>query len=200
MNFKLFILNLFSRCLGIIWTPKEEWVKISDEADSIGQIVVRFILPLLFISALAAMTGSYFLRQAGDWTSGLFVIAGLRPVLSISVSLLISTLAIQAMLGTFKGTPNVDLAFRLVFFSFIPVVLVSIVLGIWSEIYIAGLFLLYSFYIMFFGVRILTDIPQERQSNFSTLSATVILVVYLIVNFILSSLDKKPGEEVVATA
>lgn len=187
MNFKLFIWNLFSRCLGIIGSPKEEWIKIKEEDDSIWQMITRFLLPLLFISALASMIGSYFHRDESAWTSGLLIIAGLRPLLSISVSLLISTVAINAMIVTFRGTQNVNLAFRLVFFSFIPVILVSIILGVWSELYITGLFSLYSFYIMFLGVRILTDLPHERESNFSTLSSTVILVVYLIANFILSS-------------
>ena len=187
MNFKLFIWNLISRCLGIIGSPKEEWKKIKEEDDSIWQMITRFLLPLLFILALASMIGGYFRREESAWTSGLLIIAGLQPLLSISVSLLISTVAINAMIVTFRGTQNVNLAFRLVFFSFIPVILVSIILGVWSELYITGLFSLYSFYIMIFGVRILTDLPHDRESNFSTLSSTVILVVYLIANFILSS-------------
>ncbi len=187
MNFKLFIWNLISRCLGIIGSPKEEWKKIKEEDDSIWQMITRFLLPLLFILALASMIGGYFRREESAWTSGLLIIAGLQPLLSISVSLLISTVAINAMIVTFRGTQNVNLAFRLVFFSFIPVILVSIILGVWSELYITGLFSLYSFYIMIFGVRILTDLPHDRESNFSTLASTVILVVYLIANFILSS-------------
>ena len=187
MNFKLFIWNLIFRCLGIIGSPKEEWKKIKEEDDSIWQMITRFLLPLLFILALASMIGGYFRREESAWTSGLLIIAGLQPLLSISVSLLISTVAINAMIVTFRGTQNVNLAFRLVFFSFIPVILVSIILGVWSELYITGLFSLYSFYIMIFGVRILTDLPHDRESNFSTLASTVILVVYLIANFILSS-------------
>lgn len=187
MNFKQFIQNLYSRCFGLLRSPMDEWTRIKEEQDSIWQIIIKFILPLLMIAALASMVGGYIHREGNGWGSGMLIIAGLRPVLGISVALGICIPAISAMMGTFGGTPQLNTAAKLVFFTFIPVLLSIIILGIWPEVFIVGLFSLYSYYIIYFGTQVLADIPAERQSNFSMLAATMILVVYLIINFILTS-------------
>lgn len=98
-----------------------------------------------------------------------------------------SILAINAMIKTFGGTPNVTQAAKLVVYSFVPGILVAIIFGMIPWFYILGLFFLYSFYIFFQGTPLMLDIPHERQSNFSTLSSTTILVIYLVISFILSS-------------
>jgi len=187
MNFRVFIQNLYLRCLGIIWSPKEEWTRIKEENESIWQMLVSFMLPLLIISAITSMIGGYIHRGDTGWNSGLLVIYGAIPVLSISLTIALSIPAINAMTGSFGGTPNFNQSSQLVIFSFLPVILVIIILGLSPEIYLIGLFALYSYFIMFIGTQVLPDIPPERQSNFSTLSSTMMLVIYLIINFILSA-------------
>ena len=187
MNFRVFIQNLYLRCFGIIWSPKEEWPRIKEENESIGQILVSFMVPLLLISAVTSMIGGYLHRGETEWNSELLFIFGMRPVLSISVSIALIIPAINAMIGKFGGTPNLNQASQLVIFSFVPVIFVTIILSLSPEIYIVGLFALYTFYIMFIGTQVLPDLPSERQSNFSTLSSTMMLVIYLIINFILSA-------------
>ena len=57
MNLNLFIKNLFSRCIGIIGSPKTEWIKIKGEEGSFFQLVVNFLFPLLILTAVASMIG-----------------------------------------------------------------------------------------------------------------------------------------------
>ena len=106
MNFRVFIQNLYLRCLGIIWSPKEEWTRIKEENESIWQMLVSFMLPLLIISAITSMIGGYIHRGDTGWNSGLLVIYGAIPVLSISLTIALSIPAINAMTGSFGGTPN----------------------------------------------------------------------------------------------
>jgi Yip1 domain len=189
MNFNIFIKNLFSRCIGIIASPKAEWIKIKEENDSIFQLLTNFLLPMLLITIVASIIGSYFqMIVAGEeFVSYVLIIAGLKPVLSILISIFISILAINAMIRTFGGTSDANLAAKLVVYSFVPGILVEIIFGVTTWFYILGLFFLYSFYLFFQGTPVLLDIPTERQSNFSTLSSATILVIYLMVGFILSS-------------
>jgi len=187
MNINLFIKNLFSRCIGIIASPKEEWIKIKEEEGSFFQLMANFLFPLLILTAVAAMIGSYFQMAGTGFSWDIIIVSGLRSVLSILISILMSILAINAMIKTFGGTPNLTQASKLVVYSFVPGILVAIIFGMIPWFYILGLFFLYSFYIFFHGTPLMLDIPQERQSNFSTLSSTTILVVYLMISFILSS-------------
>ena len=187
MNFNLLIKNLFSRCFGIIVSPKLEWIKIKEEEGSIYQLIANFLFPLLILTAIASMIGSYFQMIGNGFAWDIIIISGLRSLLSILISILMSILAINAMIRTFGGTPNVTEASKLVVYSFVPGILVAIIFGMIPWFYILGLFFLYSFYIFFHGTPLMLDIPQERQSNFSTLSSTTILVIYLMISFVLSS-------------
>jgi len=187
MNFNLFIKNLFSRCIGIVVSPKLEWIKIKEEDGSFYQLIANFLFPLLILTAIASMIGSYFQMIGNGFAWDIIIVSGLRSVLSILISILMSILAINAMIKTFEGTPNMVQASKLVVYSFVPGILVAIIFGMIPWFYILGLFFLYSFYIFFHGTPIMLDIPSERQSNFSTLSSTTILVIYLMISFILSS-------------
>jgi len=187
MNFNLLIKNLFSRCFGIIVSPKLEWIKIKEEEGSIYQLIANFLFPLLILTAIASMIGSYFQMIGNGFAWDIIIVSGLRSLLSFLVSILMSILAINAMIRTFGGTPNVTEASKLVVYSFVPGILVAIIFGMIPWFYILGLFFLYSFYIFFHGTPLMLDIPQERQSNFSTLSSTTILVIYLMISFVLSS-------------
>lgn len=187
MNFNLFIKNLFSRCIGIIASPKEEWIKIKEEDGSFFQLIANFLFPLLILTAVASMIGSYFQMTGNGFATNILIISGLSPFLSILISILMSILAINPMIRTFGGTPNVNQAAKLVVYSFVPGILVAIIFGMIPWFYILGLFFLYSFYIFFHGTPVMLNIPQERQSNFSALSSATILIIYLMISFILSS-------------
>jgi hypothetical protein len=187
MNFNLLIKNLFPRCTGIIVSPKEEWISIKEENSSFLQMITGFLLPLLLLVAVASVLGSYIPMVGKVMAPEILIVSGLKPLLSLLLSVVISILAINAMIGTFGGTPDLNKASKLVMYSFVPGILVTIIVGLAPWFYILGLFFLYSFYIFFLGTPILLDIPAERQSNFSTLSSTTILVIYLMISFILSS-------------
>ncbi len=188
MNLKLFIQNLYSRALGIIGSPKEEWIKIKEENASIGHLIVNFALPLLLITGLSSTVGTYIHQDGKSLSTVLLVIAGLRPILSITFSLGFSILSISALIRSYGGNPDPAIATKLVFFTFLPLILVTIILGMAPDIYFAGLFSLYSFYILFFGAQVLPEIESERQLNFSMLSSTMILATYIILNYILSAI------------
>lgn len=187
MNINLFIKNLFSRCIGIIASPKEEWIKIKEEDSSFFQLMANFLFPLLILTTVAAMIGSYFQMAANGFSWDIIIVSGLRSVLSILITILMSILAINAMIKTFGGSPNLTQASMLVVYSFVPGILVAIIFGMIPWFYILGLFFLYSFYIFFHGTPVMLNIPPERQSNFSTLSSSTILIIYLMISFILSS-------------
>ena len=187
MNFNQFIKHLFSRCTGIIASPKVEWHKIKEEEGSFFPLAVYFLFPLLILTSIASMVGSYLQMSGSGFARDIIIVAGLSSFLSFLISILVSILAVNAMIRTFGGTPNINQAAKLVVYSFVPGILVAIILGMIPWFYILGLFFLYSFYIFFQGTPVMLDIPPERQSNFSTLSSATILAIYLMISFILSS-------------
>jgi len=187
MNFNPFIKNLFTKCIGIVRSPREEWIIIKTEEDSSFRLFAGFLLPLLLLTFVSSMIGSYSSMNDTTFDMAQVVVSGLKPFLSILSSVVISILAVNAMIRTFGGTPDLNRAAKLVIYSFVPGIIVAIIFGVAPSLYILGLFLLYSYYIFFLGTPVLLDIPTERQSKFSTLSSTTMFITYLIISFILYS-------------
>jgi len=188
MNFNQFIKNLFSRCAGIIVSPKLEWIKIKEENDSFFQLIFNFLLPLLFLTAAASMIGSYIQMIGNGFATDVLIVSGLRQVLGIALTIAVSIITVNALIRTFEGTPNVVKASKLVVYSFVPGILVAIIFGMAPWFYILGILFLYSFYIFFLGTPVILDIAPERQSNFSLLSSTTILIIYLLISYSLASI------------
>jgi len=145
------------------------------------------LLPLLVLTAVASVIGSYLQMVGNGFASDILVISGLLSFFSILISVLLSILAVNSMIRTFGGTPNLMQASKLVVYSFVPGILVVIIFVLIPWLYILGLFFLYSFVIFFQGTPVLLNISRQRQSNFSILSSAMILIIYLVIRFILSS-------------
>jgi len=189
MNFN-FIKEIINRCIEIIAHPKEEWKKIKDEDLSIFHLFRDFLLPLIAISVVTSMIGESLRMSEVGFDSQVLLIEGMREFLSLTISFTISILIVNELIKTYGGVKNINIAANLVIFSSVPIILVSILLGLSSSLYIFGLFSLFVFYILFHGTPVMLDLPEERQSNFSILSAMTILIIYLLVSFIISTAFK----------
>ena len=85
MNLNQFVKNIYSRCIGIIASPKEEWIKIKSEDASFFQLITNFLLPLLILTAGASVIGSYFQMVGSGFAFDILVIAGLLSFFSILI-------------------------------------------------------------------------------------------------------------------
>ncbi len=189
MNFN-FIKAIIVRCIEIIIRPKEEWKKIKEENTPVLLLMRDFVFPLIILAVLTSMIGEY-LRIAGTaFDQQLILLRGLRELAILTVSISLSIILVNEMLKTYHGSRNLDLAANLVGYSFVPLLIVSVLLGLSAWLYIVGLFALYLFYILFQGTPVLLQIAVEKQSNFSALASMVILMVYLMSSFVLSEIFK----------
>jgi hypothetical protein len=189
MNFN-FIKEIFNRCIEIIAHPKEEWKRIKDEDLSLFQLFRDFLFPLITVSIITSMIGGMLRMSGVGFNSQVLLIEGLQEFLSLTISVSISILIVNEMMKTYGGVKNINIAANLVIYSSVPIFLVSILLGLSTWLYIIGLFSLFVFYIFYQGTPVMLDLPEERQSNFSILSAMSILIIYLLVSFIVSTAFK----------
>jgi hypothetical protein len=189
MNFD-FIKEIFNRCIEIIAHPKEEWKRIKDEDLSLFQLFRDFLFPLITVSIITSMIGGMLRMSGVGFNSQVLLIEGLQEFLSLTISFSINILIINELMKTYGGVKNINMAANLVIYSSVPIILVSILLGLSTWLYIIGLFSLFVFYIFYHGTPVMLDLPEERQSNFSILSAMTILIIYLLISFIISTAFK----------
>lgn len=185
-----FIKEIFNRCVEIIVRPKEEWKRIKEESLTVFQLFRDFLFPLIAVSVVSSMIGSYIKMTETVFDSHVLILEGLREFLSLMTSLILSIFIVNELIKTYGGEKNIDIAANLVTYSYVPILLVSILLGLSSSLFILGLFSLYLFYIFFQGTPVMLNLPDEKQSNFSILSAMTILMIYLMVSFIIYSVFK----------
>ena len=189
MNFS-FIKGIFSRSIEIIRHPREEWKQIKEEKIPLFRLMTGFLLPLVGMAMVTSMIGEYARISGTAIDQQIIILRGLREFVILMISVSLSIIVVNAMIKTYGGTKNIQVAANLVIFSFVPLLLIAILLGLSAWLYILGLFALYLFYIFFQGTPIMLDIPPARQSNFSTLASMMILVIYMITSFVVLNIFK----------
>lgn len=187
MDLVEFLQNLFSRCFGLIRSPKKEWYRINEEQLTVGQLIFNYVFPLVLIVVVASMAGDYLNRDAASWTSQFFGVAAVRSFLIFAISLGASITAIDALIKFYVGYPDVNLASKLVFFSFVPIMLSAIACSFIPDLLLAKLLSLYGAYLMFYGAQLVPGISSNDRPVFRIVSAILILAIYFLVNFILSA-------------
>ncbi len=187
MDLVEFLHNLYLRCFGLIRSPKKEWYRINEEQLTVGQLIFNYVFPLLLLVVMASMVGDYVNRDAASWTSQFFGVAAVRSFLIFAISLTASIKALDALIKFYVGYPDVNLASKLVFFSFVPIVFSVIASSFIPDLLLAKLLSLYGAYLMFYGAQLVPGIPSNDRPIFRIASAILILVIYFVVNFILSA-------------
>lgn len=190
MKFSSGIKNFFSSSVELIYSPEKGWERVNHEAHSFGRVFAQFLLPWLLLITMASMIGSYLQTIDKGFFPDVMIFNGTKTLLGVILSLGISLLVVNALIGTYKGTPNLSHATLLVFYSCVPFFMSTVIIELIPWLYILGLFSLYSFYIFIKGTPVILDIPVEKQSNFSTLSVSAILVVYLMTNVVVNQFFK----------
>ena len=126
----LFFSNLFFRCKGMIISPKDEWFKIKSENHSILSILINFLFPLLLIIVLSSLIG-FYIPTSGKYLTMLELIStGLRQSGGILLSIVLSILVINSSIRTFGGTPSLNRTSKLVVYTYVPGIFVTIFLMI----------------------------------------------------------------------
>ena len=187
MDLVEFLHNLYLRCFGLIRSPKKEWYRINEEQLTVGQLIFNYVFPLVLFVVVASMVGDYINRDAASWTSQFFGVAAVRSFLIFAISLTASIKALDALIKFYVGYPDVNLASKLVFFSFVPIVLSAILCSLIPDLFLARLLPLYGAYLMFYGSQLVPGIPSNDRPIFRIASAILILAIYYPVNFVLSA-------------
>jgi hypothetical protein len=182
-----FLQNLYSRCFGLIRSPKKEWYRINEEQLTVGQLIFNYVFPLVLIVVVASMVGDYLNRDVASWTSQFFGVAAVRSFLIFAISFGASITALDALIRFYVGYPDVNLASKLVFFSFVPIMLSAIACSFMPDLLLAKLLSLYGAYLMFYGAQLVPGIPSNDRPIFRMASVILILAIYFPVNFVLSA-------------
>lgn len=176
---------LIERAKGILLKPNEEWPGIEAEPATIGDVLVRYVLPLAAIGPVASFIGGQVFGYGALGFS-------YRPSLLSSLSLAISTYILtvigivvlafiaEFLAPKFDGGANRLNAVKLVGYSYTASML-SGVFGLIPSLSFLGILGLYSFYLFYTGVGPLMKVPQDKALAYTAVTVVCAVVIFIVV-------------------
>lgn len=179
---------LIERVKAILLKPKEEWVKIEAEQATTQSLYTGYILILAALPAACRFIGSvvfgYSLLGVTYRPGFIGALGGavVQYVLSL-VGVFVLALIIDALAPTFKGQKSQVQALKLAAYS-------------WTAAWLAGCFALipaigmlsilglYSLYLLYVGVPIITKAPQDKALPYTATVVVCAIVLSLIIGLV----------------
>jgi hypothetical protein len=182
-------MNLIERAKNIIVSPAKEWNVISAETPDTGKIITGYVLPLAAAAALAAiigysLIGRYGFRTGINW--GLYY--GLSIFIGALVSVFISSFVIDALAPSFGSEKNMGRSVQLVAYSYTPFWVGGLLAIIPFLALVGAIAGLYGLYLLYVGMPIMKKTPEDKHMGYFVVSLLAILVVYFLINWILTSI------------
>jgi hypothetical protein len=187
------LMSIVNRVIGIITAPNTEWQKIKTESSTLPSLLSGFILPLALVSAAANFIGQAFIgssffgvRVGGTINYGIYSAALI--LIQTMLSFYLTSYVIDFLAPNFQSQKNLDKSAQLVAYSSAPS-LVGGILGIYPGLaMIGGLFGLYSLYLLFVGLPVLKETPEDKRIGYIIVSILLLLVIYVVIGSLLGLL------------
>jgi len=177
--------NIFVSIQDIIFKPKEFWGLQKENEIKSRKLLSGYFFPLLLMAGLAVFTGEFF--RNNHFYAGFALMKASREILLFLLQYLFSVFFTNELIRTFGGQKRRKTAQMLVVFSMIPLLLVSIITGLFPFLYVLDALGLYSFYIFWAGAKELLDFPQRKLEKYAL---STILVNFFIFSFLSVFLSK----------
>ncbi len=188
-------MDIVARAQGIILKPKEEWLKIKEEAMPFSQLFTSYVLILAAIPAVAQFIGyglvGFKVPFVGWYRFGIgtaFLRAILVYVFSIA-TVYVFGLIINALAPTFSSEKNIDNAMKLAVYTMTPYWVASILYIVPFLGILAILASLYGLYLLYLGLATpLMNTPKEKLVGYLVVSLIVAVVLMIVVGIILGAI------------
>ena len=160
----------------ILVNPNGFWVEQKETEDS-KKLWLTYLLPIALTGAVAVFIGEFFKRT--DFFIQFPLLKAAREVLLFVLQYFISVFFTKELMKTFGAEKNVDLARKLVVYSMTPMLLVSIITGLFPFLYVVDIVGIYSFYLFWIGAKELLTFPENKEQSY--------IIITIVVNFFIFS-------------
>ncbi len=184
-------MDLVARAKNIIISPAKEWEVIKAEPMSTAQMFTQYVMILAAIPAVAGFIGRSIIGQSFLGVStrtpigpGL-VWAILFYIFSI-IGVYILGVIIDLLAPSFGSPKNMNASLKVAVFSMTA----SWLAGIFSlvpALFILGLLGLYSFYLLYTGMRSLKEVPPDKLIGYYVVTLIMAIIVYVVIGLVVGA-------------
>jgi len=187
-------MNLVDRVKNILITPKTEWEVIKNEQTSTADMFTKYAMILAVIPVIATIIGfsiigvSFGFGVAFKWPFSASLLYGVVSYILNLVSIYVIALIVDALAPSFGSTKNLDASLKVVLYSYTASFVAGIFMIIPMLSWLALLVSLYSFYLMYLGLKIVKDTPQDKLAGYLVVTILISIVIYVVIGFIVNAI------------
>jgi len=180
----------FSKIIALIgellFTPSDFWKAQKEKTEGSQMLWIAYMLPILFVAAVAVFIGEFFKRT--DFFIEYPLLKALREIALFILQYFISVFITAELMKTFGAEKKAGVARRLVVYSMTPLLLVSIITGLFPFLYVLDILGIYSFYLFWIGAKEMLTFPENKDHSYILITIVSNFFVFSFLSVLLSKL------------
>lgn len=181
------------RAVGIIKSPLTELNKVKSEQISKDYLIKQYIAILALIPAVAYIIGMGFIGINMGFGSyklpiATAVIGGVMTYILSIAGFYVTGIVINALAPKFASKQDEMMALKLAAFSYTPALLGGVFNIIPALGVISLLFSLYGLYILYLGIPVLMETPNDKALNYTIVIVVAMIVIFMVMGAITSAI------------
>lgn len=179
-------MKIISETEQLLFQPKQFWKNEKSRRTNPSQLLAGYFLPLLLVVGVAVFLGELMKNSVFDFSFS--VLKALREMVLFVATGFFSVLFINELVQSFGGKKNLRNSVVLVVYSMVPMMLVSVVTGLFPFLYVLDVLGFYSCYIFWVGAKELVTVPEIKRSSYQILAIVAIFFTFSILSVVLAKL------------
>jgi hypothetical protein len=180
--------EIINRAININVKPASEWQVVAKETSDKNQVIMGYAIPLTVLVAIAYLLGNVIFPHLGLFSIPYSVASAVVQFLVSFLGMFVSAFIINAIASHFDSKTDINATFKWVVYSFTPVWIVNILIGIVPDLSFVGVVGLYSLYLLWTGASPVLGTPEDKKTGFVLISFFITVAVYFIALMVLLSI------------
>lgn len=182
------IVEIFKEIIALIIRPKQQWIKVINDKIKEKSVFVNLFLPGLLLVFIAVILGSLLFESTYGFMLKYALVKSVRAVLSILMTFIASTMILYEVSRWYKVPIEFETSRRLVIYSMLPYVFITIICGLFPFLTFLRLASFYSFYLLYSGLVAIYEINPYRKIAYLSVLFIIMLLALILVSYLLSLL------------
>lgn len=179
-------MNLIERVKNMLVTPKTEWEIVNLEADTMQNVITKYVVPLAVVGAICTFIGYGFIWRYGSINIG--IRQAVIQLISSIAGVVITSYVVDALAPSFNSQKNIHKSAQLVAYGYTPAFVGSF-FNILPAIAIIGSLLgLYGIYLLYLGLGPIKKTPEDKKVVYLLVTIAILIGIYLVLGAILAAI------------
>lgn len=171
---------------NLILKPAVFWRSEKLQPNGIHQMFIGHFLPLVLLAGAAEFTGQ-LIKGSGFWLMYPFMLF-VREIILFVLMYVFSVFITNQLIKPFGGAMNLTAVRKLVAYSMVPLILVSIVTNLFPFLYVIDILAFYSFFVFFMGVEEMLEFPENKRVRYVMMAFIANFFIFSFLSLFLTRL------------